>query len=67
MLEGAPIGAPLQAFYRGLALSEARHAETFIDLAHAYFPAAEVNRRCEELLTVEAQIVNQLPARAALH
>jgi len=67
LLGGAPIGAPLQAFYRGLAASEARHAETFINLAHEYFPAAEVNLRCEELLAVEAEIVHALPVRAALH
>ena len=67
LLEAAPIGAPLQAFYRGLAASEARHAETFIDLAHEYFPAAEVNQRCEELLAIEAEIVTDLPVRAALH
>ena len=67
LLERAPIGAPLQSFYRGLAASEARHAEAFIQLAQEYFPASEVEERCNELLEVEAEIVRALPIRAALH
>jgi tRNA-(ms[2]io[6]A)-hydroxylase len=54
-------------FYRELARSEVRHHETYLELARTYFPAAEVDRRLEELLAVEAAIVRALPVRAAMY
>lgn len=56
-----------RAFYRELARSEVRHHELYLDLAKTYFPAAEVARRLDELLAVEAGIVAELPPRAAMY
>jgi tRNA isopentenyl-2-thiomethyl-A-37 hydroxylase MiaE len=44
-----------------------RHHELYLDLAKTYFPAAEVARRLDELLAVEAGIVAELPPRAAMY
>jgi len=57
----------LQSFYHSLAESEARHAGVFLDLASEYFPAHDVADRCNALLDLEAEIVERLPLRAALH
>ena len=58
---------PLKEFYEAIHHSEKRHQELFITLAKRYLPAAEVDKRLQQLLEVEAQIVASLPARAALH
>jgi len=58
---------PLQKFYQSIARSEERHFELFLQLAGHYFDAAMVQQRWDELLQVEADIVERLPLRAALH
>jgi tRNA-(ms[2]io[6]A)-hydroxylase len=57
----------LQDFYRELARTEVRHHETYVGLARTYFGPDEVERRLEELLEIEARIVEGLPVRAALY
>lgn len=57
----------LRDFYRELARTEVRHHETYLELARAYFPTAEVEERLERLLEVEAHIVEALPIRPALY
>ena len=57
----------LRDFYRELARTEVRHHETYLELARTYFPADEVERRLNELLDVEADVVRRLPVRAALY
>lgn len=57
----------LHRFYRSIARSEERHFELFLDLARLYLPPDTVTRRWDELRAIEADIVGQLPARAALH
>jgi tRNA 2-(methylsulfanyl)-N6-isopentenyladenosine37 hydroxylase len=64
--ETLPAG-PMKDFYRDIAVSEARHRGLFGRLARIYFDEETVNRRTEELLSVEAQIVAALPFRAAVH
>jgi tRNA-(ms[2]io[6]A)-hydroxylase len=54
-------------FYARLSRAEARHYRTFLDLASSHFDHEEVAARLEELLRIEAEIVEALPARAALH
>ena len=54
-------------FYREIARAEVRHQELYVRLAHAYFPAAEVEERLDALLAVEARVVGELPVRAALY
>jgi tRNA-(ms[2]io[6]A)-hydroxylase len=58
---------PLQDFYREIARSEIRHHELFLDLAREYFPPEVIQARLEELLTVEARVVADLPPRAAMY
>ena len=57
----------LKRFYQSIARSEERHYELFLDLANTYLPEEVVADRWEELLDIEAQIVANLPIRAALH
>jgi len=64
--EALPAGA-LQRFYRSITQSEEGHQELFIQLAELYFEPAETRSRLQELLEVEAEIVRELPLRAALH
>jgi tRNA-(ms[2]io[6]A)-hydroxylase len=57
----------LKQFYQDIAASEARHHETFVNLAHLYFDRDTVEDRLDELLTIEAEITAELPLRPALH
>lgn len=57
----------LQRFYRQLAASEARHQNVFLDLALRYVEPERVLIRLSELQVIEADIVDALPFRAALH
>lgn len=57
----------LQQFYQLIADSESKHHMLFIELAELYFDTATVEERLHELLDIEADIVKQLPIRAALH
>lgn len=64
--EALPEGR-LQTFYRLIARSEAKHHTLFLDLAAEYFPADQIHPRLDQLLDIEAEIVQQLPLRPALH
>lgn len=57
----------LRHFYQLIADSEAKHHLLFIDLASRYFSANDIETRLDELLDIEATIVESLPLRAALH
>ncbi len=58
---------PLEQFYRSIARSEERHYELFLNLASKYIQQSIIDRRWEELLDIEAEIVRGLPIQAALH
>jgi tRNA 2-(methylsulfanyl)-N6-isopentenyladenosine37 hydroxylase len=58
---------PLKDFYRGIARSEVRHKDVFLNLARVYFRAPEIEARLADLLEIEARVVNELPLRAAVH
>ncbi len=64
--EALPAGK-LQEFYQLIAKSEAKHHTLFIDLAAEYFPQADIELRMHQLLDIEAEIVQALPIRPALH
>ncbi|NRA42851.1 MAG: tRNA-(ms[2]io[6]A)-hydroxylase [Pseudomonadales bacterium] len=53
--------------YKAIANSEKRHYRLFIELASEYFDPAEVLARADELLAIEAEIVQKLPIQAKLH
>ena len=67
MIAGALEDAVLQRFYRRIAASEDRHWQLFLDLARSECPAADIDRRWDEIALREAQIVRSLTPRAALH
>ena len=58
---------PLKHFYQSLAKSEARHYRLFLDLAQEYFDSSVIELRWKEILDIEAEVVSELPIRAALH
>ena len=58
---------PLKNFYRSIARSEERHYELFLELARKYLEPDAIEARWNELLDIEAGIVQALPIRAALH
>ena len=57
----------LKKFYQSIARSEQRHHELFVDLAGLYIAPDKITARWQQLLEIEADIVRQLPIRAALH
>jgi tRNA-(ms[2]io[6]A)-hydroxylase len=59
--------AELKQTYLQLTRAEARHHALFFRLAQAYFPAERVRQRAAELFTREAEIMQALPLRAAVH
>ena len=61
-----PSGA-LKDFYRGIARSEVRHKDLFLNLARVYFDPPEIETRLAELLEIEARVIAELPLRAAVH
>jgi tRNA-(ms[2]io[6]A)-hydroxylase len=67
LLAGALSDAKLAGFYAALVRSEQRHADLFVELAHTYFAAEQVDSRLAELLACEADVVSKLPVTAALH
>ncbi len=59
--------AKMKDFYVRLAKAEYRHYTLFVKLAHQYYDSVEVIARLDELLDAEAEIVENLPFRAAVH
>lgn len=57
----------LHAVYLDLARAESRHHAFFFRMARLYFSEAEVKERGGELLDFEAELVQRLPHRAAVH
>ncbi len=57
----------LKKFYQMLWASEAKHGEVFVQMALNYFDQRQVYNRLEDWATMEADIISQLPLRAALH
>ncbi len=57
----------LANFYQQLAEAEARHWESFRDLAQQACDPEKVNRRIEEVAGMEAILLEQLPVEARMH
>ncbi|HEY4156503.1 MAG TPA: tRNA-(ms[2]io[6]A)-hydroxylase [Polyangiaceae bacterium] len=60
-------GSPFSDTYLELARAESRHHGLFFRLARLCFSEAEVAVRAEDLLNFEAELVQSLPHRAAVH
>lgn len=57
----------LKQIYLELTRAEARHHALFFRLAEHYYPTPRVRERARALLTREAELVERLPLRAAVH
>ena len=59
--------ADLKSFYHKLWASEARHGEVFVRMCLNYFDEKRVYKRLGEMTDIEAEILQSLPIKAALH
>ena len=66
LAEALPDG-DLKDFYQAITRSEERHNGLFLDLAREYFSDSLVQERLQELLEIEADLVERLPIRPYLH
>ena len=57
----------LKDFYLGIARSEVRHQDLFLNLAREYFQPDVIAARLAQLLEIEARVIEELPLRAAVH
>ena len=57
----------LKKFYHNLWASEAKHGNIFVKMALNYFDKDVVYKRLEELNTMEAEVLQSLPLKPALH
>jgi len=57
----------LKKFYKQLWTSEAKHGHIFVKMALIYFPEVEVYDRLNWWMEREAEAINMLPIRPALH
>lgn len=67
LLAGGLEDPALRRLYAELARSEDGHQKLFVRLAKAVEPVDVVERRLEVLLEAEAELVERLPLRAAVH
>ena len=59
--------AELKSFYHRLFASEAKHGEIFVRMALNYFDEKPVYQRLGEMTEIEAEVLEELPIKAALH
>lgn len=57
----------LKKFYHMLWASEAKHGHIFVKMLLNYFPSEPVYKRLDELVAIEAAVLQALPLRPALH
>jgi tRNA 2-(methylsulfanyl)-N6-isopentenyladenosine37 hydroxylase len=57
----------LSKFYKMLWISEAKHGHVYVKMALHYFPEEKFYKRLEWWVAKEAEIIEALPLRAALH
>ena len=57
----------LKKFYKMLWTSEAKHGHIFVKMALNYFPEKQVYDRLNTWMEREAEVIQQLPLRPALH
>ncbi|HZR82328.1 MAG TPA: tRNA-(ms[2]io[6]A)-hydroxylase [Candidatus Binatia bacterium] len=67
LLAGALDDPELRAFYGGLLASEARHHQSYVDLAATLAPVGDVRARLRELALHEADVLASAPALPRLH
>ena len=57
----------LKEFYKKLWISEAKHGNIFVKMTLNYFDYSSVYKRLNELNVLEAEVLDSLPLKAALH
>jgi tRNA-(ms[2]io[6]A)-hydroxylase len=57
----------LKKFYHMLWASEAKHGHIFVKMLFHYFEQEPIYQRLDEMVAYEAEVLNGLPIRAALH
>ena len=57
----------LKTFYEAITRSEERHYHLFFELAERYADKSKVDKRLDELLNAEAEIIANIPFTCALH
>jgi tRNA-(ms[2]io[6]A)-hydroxylase len=67
MVTRALTDPPLQQIYLELTRAESRHHALFFRLAEYYYSVDQVKERARTLFEVEAELVQRLPLRAAVH
>ena len=67
LLADAVPDTELAAFYRRLLASEARHHQTYVELAATVLPEIEVRSRLRELALHEAAVLRTAPPLARMH
>ena len=66
-LIGGQLKDELGAFYTKLSQSESRHTRSFLSLARHYFEPLPIEKRLDRWLDLEAEAMEAVPPRAALH
>ena len=67
LLAAAVDDPPLAALYRGLLASEARHHQTYVDLAARVAPGTDVGARLREIAFHEAAVIAAAPPVPRFH
>ncbi len=67
MVSEALEDAEMKKFYKTLWVSEAKHGHIFVKMALHYFDSAQVYERLKWWVKQEAEVLDQLEIRAALH
>lgn len=67
MVAEAQVEPDMQKFYKMLWISEAKHGHIYVKMALNYFPEEQVYSRLEWWIQKEAEILDGLEIRAALH
>lgn len=57
----------LKQFYHMLWASEAKHGNIFVKLLFNYFDEKDIYERLHQLVDIEAEVMQNLPLKAALH
>jgi len=57
----------IKKFYGNLYKQEFAHVNSFLEMGMKYFPEEEVEKRLNELLEVEAEVVEKLPWLPSIH
>ncbi len=67
LIEENLIDPGYKKFYKMLWTSEARHGHIYINMGLTYFPEKQVYERMDWWMDREAEVIQSLPIRAALH